>query len=155
MIQSMGRVLLCVVAACALWFVPAVAESPSDMVDCGINGPFVRMSRAECDRRIRAFEAESARRSAVVPALSTPKAKALIARLEEIKRENWRRYNDNEALNRTLQAWTSAQEAVHRDWLRCTSEGQTLRVPIPIEECKAVYFSSHAAIVAWDWQSKP
>ena len=92
------------------------------------------------------------------PVMAQPgaqEAEQLVRRLEEIKRENWRVYNDHEAFVRTHDAWNYIFNKVNTEYERCLIENASLRVPRPSGECQAIWEAKHRAVMGFDWRSPP
>ena len=81
--------------------------------------------------------------------------RALGRRLEEIKRENWRVYNDVTAMIRTQEAWSAAFGVVNDQLVQCLNEGHQLRSARSGLECEAAFNFSMQVVQNFDWQSPP
>jgi len=176
--DPLRKLLLCGVAAVALGVAgPVLADSPYEKAPVGKFGcyygapdePFLWAgSDAECqafrakvqaergpNKSIRALQAAERKRAAGPVEPVGPEAKALIARLEEIKGFNWQTYKDFESRNRTTDAWSKAHGWINAELSRCSRESHTLREGKSLAECQAIWRSQHHALTRWSFGSPP
>lgn len=140
------------------------AEMNRPTVECRIadgGQSFAQRTAEECERAKQKFTAISkaeADQRAREAAAVLPGARAMLAnierRLEEIKRENWRVYNDQEAALRTNAAWQQAVDATS-NWSTACWEVREMRSGPSYDDCSRSGMWVWEQLLKWDWRSPP